>query len=538
MAVTPLDASIYNNVWKPDPMQGVDLQKKYTDIKNTQIQNQLLQMQGQSSELDLRAKQNLSEAVKQFTDPKTGEVDWVGLRKFTGAAGNINQFDIVGKGNELTKPTQAGINPAGQPIYKGAQTVATQFNTPNALMPQAATQTPTQPQMQQNSDNALRPNIEQPINPEHSQDQIDGAHNQIDYFKGLFDEMAALPDSELNLKSLHAMGADIGAKNAETSGKLGMPYNDVAGQMAKPEFPKKGPNGQDPSPAALRQFLQNHSQQLAQDKAMLEQNYPRQITAQQAPIEDQRLDKTLEFVNNLPQPQQETPAAPVELTGQAQPEGDMLPGGVMSMPAGFQEKQQASRERINAVQNDATVANKTIPVLDEINNISKGGALTGQASGKIYSYLASHGFAAPGITDETQKLQEIGKYMAQAAIAGGLPASDARLEALNTANTHTEQLPETIQALVPFLRAQFQGNVEKQKFYNSHLKGSLDPDKEVAIKAQWDNNYDPRWLIFDELPPRSKARGEFLHKHSDLLDKLDQYENLNAMGVAKSHKKK
>lgn len=514
MAVTTDGYQIYNNVWKPDPMQGVDLQRKYLDIKNAQIQNQLLQQQEQTGGIDLQAKQNLSAAIRKNTNPKTGELDLEGFRRDTGFGGNVNQLDLIQKGNVIGAPTQAGINPAGQAVNKSAQSVATQFNTPNAL----TSNTPRQ--VSQQNTNALMPNNPAPNQPKSvAPEEIDNHAAQIDYMKGAFDDLAALPDDELGIDKLYEMGADMGAKHVETKGKLGIPYKMVASEMSGPDFPREGPNGEKPSPTDIRQFLKNHSARLGEAQAALIPHRP----PQEAPTSVG------------------APTQPVELQGGQQPGGNdtgIMPGGVMAMPPGFQEAQQASRERINTVQNDATVANKTLPVLDEVYNLSKGGALTGQASGKVYSYLASHGLAVSGVTEPVQQLQEISKYMAQAAIAGGLPASDARLEALHEANTHPEQLPGTIQALVPFLRAQMKGAVEKQKFYNSHLSGSLSPDKEVAVKSQWDNNYDPRWLIFDELPTKGKERGEFLSEHPDMLDKVDQYENLNQMGVAKNHHKK
>lgn len=537
------DSSIYNNVWKPDPMQGVDLQKKYLDIKNAKIQNQLLQQQEQGGELELAGKQNLVEAVRRHTDPKTGQLDAVGFRKDTGFAGNIGQLELIAKTNALNSPVQTGINNQQQPVFEGAQTASTRFNNPGAVSPNALMQPPTQPFTDQNSgqqpanplapqDNALRPQASSaPQKSAPTQQQIDDEHMQADYLKNTFDDLAKLPDDELNLSKLYESAADLGAKHIVTNGKLGVPYKMSAVEMSKPDFQqlREGQNGEEPSPATIREWLQNHSAQLAQAKDTLHQHFGPHSSQLQQP--------------EASQPQVAAPeaAAPVQLAGGQQPGGDdtgIMPGGVMAAPPGYAEKQQASRERINSVQSEATAANKTIPVLNEIYNISKGGALTGQASGQVYSYLSSHGLAVPGITEPVQQLQEISKYMEQAMIAAGLPNSDAKLESLRNANTHPEQLPGTIQALIPFLKAQMQGAVEKQKFYNSTLKGDLSPDKEVAAKAQWDNNYDPRWLMFDDLPVKGKDRGEFLSEHPDMLDKIDQYENLTQMGVAKNHHKK
>lgn len=199
------------------------------------------------------------------------------------------------------------------------------------------------------------------------------------------------------------------------------------------------------------------------------------------------------------------------------------------VPVGYGEKQAASRERINQVQNDATNYGQKDAVLSQIEDLSKSGTPSGTAIANIYANMAKTGIAPEGITKEAANMQVMAKYMAQAALASGMPASDARLSALQDANTHPEQLPQAIQALVPFLRATNESSKLKQKFYNSQVGAGLDPDKEIQAKQLWDENYDPRLVELSQLP--ASERPAYYAAHPELQALLPKYKQLKQMGV-------
>jgi hypothetical protein len=238
---------------------------------------------------------------------------------------------------------------------------------------------------------------------------------------------------------------------------------------------------------------------------------------------------------DLPSPSQSAQESPVNLV--KPPSNDPLANAhslPTSMPTGYTSAGPQSRENYNKVTLDAQNAPTTNAAYNEVINMNNQGALTGTRLADAYQVAARNDpfHIISGATTEAAKSQEMQKWIAQGLISGGMPASDARLAELQHGNIAPEQLPETIKELAPFFKASTQGILEKQKYYNKVTDNGTNMATEPHALQQWNSNYDPRWVEFDQLKGKT-AQHDFLMKHPDLLDKRDQFNNLQNMGVVK-----
>lgn len=212
--------------------------------------------------------------------------------------------------------------------------------------------------------------------------------------------------------------------------------------------------------------------------------------------------------------------------------GTHTPTNVMSMPPGFTTPLDQSRHNYNEVTENAKAAPQMNAAYNEAINLNKAGAPTGTNIATLYSWAAKNiPGVAQGVTDKASQAQEIGKWMSQGLIANGMPGSDARLQELQHANLNPDQLPETIQELAPFFKAVSQGAIAKQNYYNKVTDNGTNLATEPHALQQWTNNFDPRWMEFNEL--NKKDQRVFLTNHPDLINRRQQYHNLQDMGVMK-----
>jgi len=200
-----------------------------------------------------------------------------------------------------------------------------------------------------------------------------------------------------------------------------------------------------------------------------------------------------------------------------------------STPQGFTTALPQSRANYNQVNRDANSAPDRLAAFNEIVNLNDAGAKTGTAVSDMYQKLAKTGLVPDGITDQATQTQVIGKYIHRAYV-DNLPDSDYRAHVLESSQIGPEQLSSTIHDLVPFMKAQTQGLVAKQKYYNQQTKGGTDLTGEPVASQTWNQNYDPRWLEVDSLPNRA-AQVAFLQKHPDMIGSKNQYQGLQNMGV-------
>lgn len=468
----PIDTSMYANFRVPPP-NPLEMVGQYAGVQNALAQNKLLQQelpllqlrqqaeqqQIQGNQIELNAKHQLMGAVQNNINPN-GTLNTVGLNNELGKGGYIHLLDTIEQTNRLNAPTPYAATPQGQ-LSAGAQAVGTAFAPGGGG---AATLMGGAPQHQS-------PN----------QDQIDNAHEHLTNMQQTLHDLINLPDDELTTTKLIQTGADLGAEYAQSKGKRGISYREFAGEMSGPDFPREGPNGEPVSPDAIRQYLLKHYQNSIGAQASLTQKYG-PSSAQQ---------------------QEEQPQQPEQNAGQPQPpQGSTF----TSLPSGYGALQEPNANHLNQVRAARDTVPQQLAVLNTIGQLSKGGAPTGTKIGQIYSELAKDfpGVVPQGITDSAAQLQEISKYMEQAALAAGVPASDARLAAVEQSNTHPEQLPQAIQALLPFLESSAEGMRARANFYDEQVGNGLDYTKIAGAQHTWANNYDPRGVLLDTLPGRDE----------------------------------
>lgn len=523
--VTVADPSIYNNLWKPDPMAGVDLQQKYQAIRQASQQNQLTQQ-------ELQFRQGLSEAESNSIGPD-GTQDTGKFNKLIASDPRTawKAQEILQQGNTLNAPTgYTGTDASGNPIQK-------------AIPAQFFRGLPGQPGIQHNALTAATvPNASAaPTAPNTSQfspEAVQQAHDKVGALEGAATELANNPNP--NRKDAIGTFSDL-----ISSGHL-KPQEAIQ-VMSDPKDPLPD------EPSQIQAWAVRHAQQLGQKKQLLETHAPisqapsSNITANSPtppvspafangmkPVND--LNDILHNPESVPgyhepgthqQSSMTNPAAPTN----QQSSQNGSPGITMGTPVGYEQKLAASRERINNVQNEASSVPQQNAIFDQISNLSKSGAPTGDIEAKTYKLLSEKGLVDPTSKPEQQR-EEITKYMEQAALAAGMPSSDARLAAVHGSNVNENQLPGAIQSLVSFLKASNQGKVLKQAYYNKVLGGSLNPDQEVEAKQKWDENYDPRIIEFQSLPDTA-AKKAYLSDHPDFKSLIPKMKILQQLEVIK-----
>lgn len=298
-----------------------------------------------------------------------------------------------------------------------------------------------------------------------TQDKIDGIHKHLQAVSDTLTPIANNPEaSEKDV--INGVTDLIAHPDAQFT-----PQDGAKVLMAIPS----GANGAPASSAQIQGMAQKKLADVNNTRAQLTQKYP---------------------PTSLSNPRQETPQPGGDTTLPAQQ--SQLPGSLTSAPMGTDRAVAGAQDNVKKVNDDATIANQSLPVLSNILNLSKGGSKTGTATPKIYQYLVDHGLAPAGVQDSTAQTQLISKYMNQV-ITGLNPGSDARLEAFESANPNPTQLPETIQQVVPFLQAVAKGKIAKQNYYQANVGLGQDPQREQQASKNWNNAYDPRLIEMNEL---------------------------------------
>lgn len=109
----------------------------------------------------------------------------------------------------------------------------------NALMGQARPPMPPQPPV---------------ITPQ----QVQAHHTKLDDYQHELKQVLKTPDEDLTMSKVFGLASDMITKHKLTGGKHGASAMDIAKELASPDMPKQGPNGEAPAPQQIRQFLLNH----------------------------------------------------------------------------------------------------------------------------------------------------------------------------------------------------------------------------------------------------------------------------------------
>lgn len=423
----------------------------------------------------IRGRAALGKAVQASTNPSTGQVDTNKLTSLVSQDPDASWMALQVQGesennNRLT--TYQG---------KNAQGIPTQMQAP---LPQVMGMgNPAQQAQGQQS--------------APSQDTIDGWHKHLGTVAEILD---TVDNPDVQQKDLIRATADaVGHPDAQV--------NSTDGAVLLSGLPH-GPNGTPAPSQQLQGFVQNKKQQVQQLQQHLNANYPSsdQLAAQHHP--------PLQLDINPPQ-DHSTPGSPV------------------ANPTGYESNLHPLQQHYNDVRNDANSVGQQNAILGNILGLSKAGAPTGTMVGKTYQYLAEHNLATPGITKSAEQLQEITKYMAQAAISAGMPGSDSRLEALQDANTHPEQLPGTIQSLIPFLEAVNNGKVARAKYYEATDPTGSDPNKIQQAQMTWNQHFDPLLLELQQLQKSDPAAFKKMLSQMDPAEARELHEKWKNMNQFK-----
>ena len=199
-----------------------------------------------------------------------------------------------------------------------------------------------------------------------------------------------------------------------------------------------------------------------------------------------------------PSPQMQPKVAQVPVANPTQLAAGQ-PGVATGLPAGYAQNQSTSLDHYTAVQNAANSVPQENAALNNILNISKTGAKSGTLVGKVYSALAGTGLVPTGVSDAGAQLQLIQSHAAQLATAGGMPGSDARLQALENAKVSDANLPQVIQAMIPYLKAVNNGKVLQAGYYRQVAGNGQNPDQVNNARATWNSAFDPRILEMREM---------------------------------------
>lgn len=427
----PIDASIYDTK-RPAAQNPLEMVAQAVNIAGAVNKNT-----HQLGENKLQAgKIAVGDAIRRNTDPDTGLVNTSGL------LADVNRNPLTATQYQPTADYVTSLN-------KGVPTVDAEGRP---------TIVPTQ-----GANAALNPSN---YSQEHSQEQVEGAHDYLQDIQDTGNELLKKPD--LSYNDLIKTGTDLIGKGRAT------PQGVLASLSGLPV---------DAKPDQIRAHVQQHLDETNGIRDAITQQYgPRSKPALQ----------------DLPS----------------------LPTG---MPTGYTEDVKQSQERLATVRDDATAATRQAPLLRNIITLSPN-ANTGLGQdgwNGVKRFLAGTGIATDKLTDEASTLEQFQKYAASVVSSGGAKTNDA-LDVLQHATPGDKQLPQTIQNVSRYLLAVEQGKIAKQAFMNNVIGDNYAPALEKKTKQEWDKHYDPQAIELNLLPTEEKK------KFFDKLSKSEKDKVINS----------
>jgi hypothetical protein len=470
----PVDTSFYNTK-APEPFNPLKTLGDVTAISNAMQQNQALQLGNKLTQ----AKFALGKYYEKNTLPN-GEVNYNGL-----------QSDVA------SDPQTAMLLPQIQTEGRAALAPVTQFNPATQqteLMSTQAQQSSLNPRQnllarqQDNQSPAFLPQI--------TQDDIDQAHDNLDYLGKTTQSLLGKPD--LSTSDILDNATDLAAEWTKSKGKRGVSPQQLANTLGT--IPA-GKNGSDASPQQLHKWLQQHYDTIMQSKAA--------ITA----------------THGLPSPQ--------KTNDQSLDNQWSSPHVAVSNPSDYGTRLENSQARIKQVTDEATAAptqlapfNKVLQLANDIQT----GAGADQVN-KIRNFLVTAGVASDKMNNETATFEELKKYLNGIQATAGEGKTNQYLDLLNSANPNDKLLPKTIENVARFGAAQLQGKIAKQAVLQNSLGKVVTPEAEEKFNKMWNSTYDPRAIELNMMPPDQQA--EYLKKLSKTDKKkiLDSFDLLHQGGA-------
>lgn len=473
----PIDEPQYPTQF-PASVNPFALVQGYASAAHTLGENQLQQQ-------EIRGRQALGNIVARNTDPQTGQLN------YPKALGDISQdpnaklfyLKTQHEMQSANPPTNyLGTNSAGQPTPAKAPL----FQVPgiySAPQGNPLTNGRSAPGPQQNppTNSASTPNG--PVGPPMSQEKIDQAHTHNQTIIKALEPLAN--DPQLDHKKVIRTVSDLVA-NPDVH------FSAIDGASALSSLPF-GPNGEPPSPDAIREKIAPILEQQKQNEAALNEHYPssNQLRAKQV---------ATTLSGGGPPQTDASPQGATTLT---------TPGVATDLPAGYAINQAGRQTHYQQVLDSANTAETENAALNNIYNLSKdGNAPTGTALGKFYSYLAERNLAPAGAQTSAEQLQLIHSHAAQIANAAGSRSDQDQL-AHQLATSNIDDFPKVIQTMVPYLKAINSSKIAQAGYYHGADPTGADPNKISQAQLNWQQNADPRIFELKELQSDPAALKEY-----------------------------
>lgn len=497
----------------PKVMNPLEMQQGYAALQHARGANQLQQA-------EIGAQKELSDIFSNSVNPETGTVDWTKAfqlaknSKFSG----LNAAKIIEMRNAQDAPEQVFDANSGKNVLRTRQALQREAQLqgrplqnqlrPALMQPQPIQDAPPREDSQTQEVNLYQPGSNEPMGqgdaqPQYSQEEVDEAHNHLDTIKESLKQLVEDPqlDHKKVMKAVVDLRHNPNTKltQEETVGALSQLYDPQTGQ------PYDG--------NTLRQKIVPMYQQIEQASEALRTQRP-----------SSHMLRARENVGQL-----------ASFDDVNQPEG------LSQTPSpGYSTPLTKSRETYDQVRDQAITVPDQLHAYNEVINLANSGAKVGTITSDLYKWAARNIPGVPeAVSNEAEQTQIISKYLGQALINQGMPASDARLQALQDANANPGLLIDSIKKLAPALKAKAEGAKAKLAFYNRVTDNGKNLQDEPEAAELWTNNFDPRWIELENLPD-NKKRAEFLVSHPDLRtpQSLQKYDTLVDMGVVKGIKRK
>jgi len=465
--MTEVDTSSYPTK-HPEPLNPLELIGKYANANQALMQNQLTQQQ-------LRGKIALGKLIDKNTDEY----------------GNLKQNALM---------TDVARDPDAR-IY--ALQTRSESNAANPLINYMGQDGQGNFVRKQAPYSQVLNMINPPQRSSPSQDKIDRLHSHIgtvqETLQGLADK-----GNEVTQKDVINSVADMVA-HPDTD------FHATDGAAILSQIPS-GPGGTPPTGQQLQAAIQPKLAQVNQAKSQLEAQYPSSKMLAASKVAQQFAGAPSAVAGSAGQ------EAPPSSIGQENGEVPTSQGSVgipTDLPVGYSENIAHWQQHYNQVQREADAVPQTKATLERIMGLSKKNLPTGTFVKNVYQALAERDLAPKGVEDQASMLQEITKYMQQAVLSSGMPDSDKKLNAVEEANTHPDQLPQTIQHLIPSLEAMNEARLLKANYYRkiAGVNNGNTPALVSQAQSSWNNTADIRAIEYSLLP--AKERKEYVNRLTD-----------------------
>lgn len=459
--MTDIDTSMYANL-APKPVNPLENMATIAGIRNTIYQNKLMQLQAKGQEMQ---------------------------NKLTGgqiAVGPHYAASMMPNGQQNTSALISGI----------ASDPDTNFLVPDATR---YSREINQPQVVSDKNGQQRfvggQDFFGQMAPQLSQDKVDQVHGHHDTMEGALKDLRDKPD--LSLSDITRTTAELIGSGSVTPQQAAVAFSEIA----------KRTNGND-SPENLRSFVGGLYDNLQQQKAQFQQQYPKQTPA---------------MPQDGPQQGQDMLAAPPP--GVVEAANTAATGAAGAMNA-FNSDMQDAPQRIFQREK----------ALEALDKTTTGPGREGRVqAGKTLAALLPEGWAQniPGVDPQSdQYFDEAKKYMTQAMIGratgmGGAATAD-KLAAASSGSPNVTLANATAKDLVRTDIGLERMGMAMQSAWNS---SGEPPQNFQKWTADWNKSVEPRAFILNNMTPEERQNLVSTMRPGEIQKLRQTYDNAIQSGV-------